>query len=142
MDKVKWCLNQKKGLSLIDPNDNLSKEYYSEALETLQELEDVKGKWKVIMAYYSCYNALYSVLMKIGIKCEIHDCSIEMSKLIEGFNEEDYEFLSELKDKRIKVQYYLKKEELQKLDEVKTFVWKVKEVLNDLDVVGIRNKLK
>mgnify|MGYP003973980623 FL=1 len=44
MDKVKWCLNQKKGLSLIDPNDNLSKEYYSEALETLQELEDVKGK--------------------------------------------------------------------------------------------------
>ena len=94
------------------------------------------------MAYYSCYNALYSVLMKIGIKCEIHDCSIEMIKLIEGFNEEDYEFLSELKDKRIKVQYYLKKEELQKLDEVKTFVWKVKEVLNDLDVVGIRNKLK
>ena len=142
MDKVKWSLNQKKGLSLIDPNDNLSKEYYSEALETLQELEDVKGKWKVIMAYYSCYNALYSVLMKIGIKCEIHDCSIEMIKLIEGFNEEDYEFLSELKDKRIKVQYYLKKEELQKLDEVKTFVWKVKEVLNDLDVVGIRNKLK
>ena len=71
--KIKWCLKQKKGISLIELKPHLSEAYVKEADETLENVFATTGKWKVITAYYACYNSVYALLMKAGINCEIND---------------------------------------------------------------------
>jgi uncharacterized protein (UPF0332 family) len=38
--------------------------------------------WILTTAYYARYFALYALLTKIGIKSEIHDCTINLAKLL------------------------------------------------------------
>ena len=70
MATIRWCKNQNRGIRLIEPNDNLFREYIETAEETLDVLKSIKGKSKVWLAttkYYCEYFAIYSLLMKIGI---------------------------------------------------------------------------
>ena len=106
------------------------------------EIGDGSSKWDVIKAYYACYHALYAVLMKCGIKCEIHDCSIELMKNIGSFSKEDYSLLIELKENRIQVQYYLKKKTLSNLNQVKRLILKCQEIAENIDLTGLRDALK
>ena len=48
-------------------------------------------------------------MTKIGIKCEIHSCTIEFAKrfLIEFFSEEDLDFMEDSLKARIDSQYYV-----------------------------------
>ena len=131
-DKINWCFKQKKGISLIELKHHLSESYMKEADETLENVFSTKGKWKVITAYYSCYNALYSLFMKCGIKCEIHDCSLELMSLF-GFDDFEIEYLKTLKQDRIQTQYYLKEIVLEDENKVKNFVLKCKTLLADLN---------
>src|SRR3989344_6006062 len=87
----------------------------------------------IIMVYYSCYSALYSILIKAGIKCEIHSCSIALMGMI-GFDKEDIKFMEKLKDDRTNVQYYLKEKELEDENKVKEFLLKCKNIGNEIDV--------
>lgn len=128
-EKLSWCRRQAKGIRLTEPKPHLSRSYIEEADETLQNFLSATGKWKTIMAYYACYNALYSILMKCGIVCEIHDCTIELMEPL-GFTGEEKEFMTGLKDDRIKAQYYLKKIVFGDEDKVKTFLLKCKAILN------------
>ncbi|MGM5482767.1 MAG: hypothetical protein ACQESF_04865 [Nanobdellota archaeon] len=107
MGKLKWCSLQAKGLKIIEPNERLSVDYIKEADVDLNDMKKSSLKWKNIMGYYACYNALYAVIQKIGIKCEIHDCTIELMNLLGLAEYKD--FLTTLKEVRIGVQYYLKK---------------------------------
>ena len=69
MVKLKWCKNQKHGIKLISPNDNLSQEYIRTSEETLEVLRSIKGKSRVWLAttkYYCEYFAFYALLMKAG----------------------------------------------------------------------------
>ncbi|MEA2004599.1 MAG: hypothetical protein U9O53_06650 [archaeon] len=34
-EKIRWCADKSRGISLIEPNSNLSKEYMDNAEETL-----------------------------------------------------------------------------------------------------------
>jgi uncharacterized protein (UPF0332 family) len=124
--KLKWCIAQPKGISLIEPRHHLFESYLQEADQTLDNVLLAKGKWKVIMAYYACYHALYALLMRAGIKCEIHDCTIGLMQLF-GFSAGHQEFLRDLKEKRIQTQYYLKDIVLGDEKEVKRFVALCKE---------------
>ena len=133
--KLSWC--KKKGLKLIEPNDNLFIEYINTAEETLDILRSIRGKSKVWLAttkYYCEYFALYSLLMKIGIKSEIHDCTITVSKLLE---EKDIipkgytKMLENDKQLRIDNQYYLKNRDVPiNYDEIVDFVLKIKNIAN------------
>ncbi|NOQ38385.1 hypothetical protein GQ472_05860 [archaeon] len=143
-DKIRWCLKQKRGISLIDAKPHLSDSYIKEADETLDNVLVTKGKWKVITAYYACYNALYSILMKCGIKSEIHDCTIELMSLFD-FDASDIEYFGKLKQDRINVQYYLKEIQLEDTDDVKRFIVKCKQILNRLgssEIENVRESLK
>ena len=143
-DKLNWCKNQKKGIKLIDKKEHLSDSYIREADETLDNMLKITGKWKLITAYYSSYNALYSILMKCGIKCEIHSCSIECMILFD-FENEEIEFIKKLKEDRIQAQYYLKEKILNDENKIKEFVLKCKIILNGLNskkIEEIRNKIK
>ena len=136
-EKIKWCLRKKEGISIVEPNENLSNEYRKEADNTLETMLETKGKWKIIMAYYSCYSALYSILIKAGIKCEIHSCSIALMGMI-GFDKEDIKFMEKLKDDRTNVQYYLKEKELEDESKVKEFLLKCKDIANKIDAQKIK----
>lgn len=119
--KISWCLQQKNGIELIEPNDNLSLAYFTDADDSLLAMEKNTGKWKIVTAYYACYNALYALLMKAGIKCEIHDCTLALMAWFE-FTKEENAFIQSLKKQRIDVQYYLKPASEIDADEVKKFV--------------------
>ena len=98
MDKIKWCVGKKEGLALIEPNSNLAEAYTKKAEEALESmrLNTIKD-WKISTAYYTIYFSLYSLLVRVGIKCEIHSCTIEFAK----------QFLREYFKARIDSQYYV-----------------------------------
>jgi len=131
MKKLNWCLKQNKGIKLIKPNNNLSESYIKDADKTLENTKNIEGKWEIIMTYYACYNALYSVIIKAGIQSEIHDCTIELMNLFR-FKKEQIEFMKELKEKRIKTQYYLEEIKLKSKKEVQEFILNCKIILDDL----------
>ena len=110
MDKIKWCAGKKEGLSLIEPNSNLAEAYIQKAEEALESLRvNIIKDWKISTAYYTLYFSLYSVLTKIGIKCEIHSCTIAFAKrfLREFFSDEDLDFTEDSLKARIDSQYYV-----------------------------------
>ncbi len=113
MDKIAWCLNQKKGIELVEPSDNLRDAYLIKAEEALETLRTSKSRdWQLTTAYYTIYHGIYSILMKIGIKCEIHSCTIEFAKrfLKEHFTPEDFELIDKAFSARIDSQYYVNRE--------------------------------
>ena len=129
---------------MIDPNDNLCAAYLKDADDSLNTMVSIQGKWKVVTAYYSCYNALYAILLKVGIKSEIHECTLALMSLFQ-FTQEDISFLSQLKKERIAAQYYLKNVFLPNDVQVKSFVLKCKQLAAQLDhdtITKIRGLVK
>jgi len=103
-------MGKKEGLSLIEPNSNLAEAYIKKAEEALESMQvNIIKDWKISTAYYTLYFSLYAVLIKIGIKCEIHSCTIEFTKrfLREYFTEEDLDFTEDSLKARIDSQYYV-----------------------------------
>ena len=110
---IEWC--KKQGMKLIESNDNLAEEYYKNAEETLRVTNLIKNSgsnmWLATQKYYTEYLASYALLMKIGIKTEIHSCTIEIIRLLEKENIITFKLsknLEEDKELRIDNQYYLK----------------------------------
>lgn len=144
MVSLSWCKKQKRGISLIELNNNLSKSYLKEAHESFYAYLKNVGKWKIITGYYACYNAFYSILMKCGIKSEIHDCTIKLMSLFD-FDKEDIDFLENLKSKRVDAQYYLKEIKFQEDLKIKKFILKCELILKDLsfeEINRIRSLIK
>ena len=109
MDKIKWCSGKKEGLSMTEPNSNLAEAYTRKSEEALESMRvNTIKDWKISTAYYTLYFSLYSVLTKIGVKCNIHSCTIEFAKrfLREFFSEEEFDFTEDSLKARIDSQYY------------------------------------
>lgn len=113
-DKLSWCFCQKDGIHIVTPSNELAKSYLDkaeESLKTMQKLENT-NTWKIVTAYYTAYLSLYALFRKVGIQCEIHDCTIEAVKLFipdSILSQSDFDFLTDLKDLRINAQYYIEK---------------------------------
>lgn len=153
MSKISWCKRQEKGITLIGPNENLSEEYYQCAEESVKVLRSIQGTqsnmWLATTKYYVEYFAVYSLLMKIGIKCEIHDCTLALT----GFLEKEsvvkhgtFKILDDDKDLRIDNQYYLKNRPVNiDFDQLSEFMLSIKESLNKLNIdkiTEIRKKIE
>lgn len=152
MVTIKWCIN-KGELELIEPNNNLAKAYIQKAVNSLETLRQISDKdWKISTSYYTMYFSLYSILMKIGIKCEIHSCTIEfMGKFLCGlFTQEDCELIKEGFKSRIDAQYYtdrsIPNEVYSRVTGNATrFMLKCKKIVNTItekQINEIREKLK
>jgi hypothetical protein len=135
-DKIRWCLCQKNGISLTEPKPHLANSYVNEADDTLMNVSTATGKWKTITAYYACYSALYALLMRCGIRCEIHECTLELMDLF-PFHDTEKDFMRQLKDNRIQAQYYLKKILLNDEVPVKQFILRCKVLLSGLSTPKI-----
>ena len=113
MDKMKWCVRRKGGLSLIEPNSNIAEAYIKKGEEALESMRvNIIKYWRILTAYYTLYFSLYSILTKIGVKCEIHSCTIEFAKrfLKDYFTEEELEFIEDSLKARIDSKYYLQED--------------------------------
>lgn len=149
---LSWCKKKANGIKLIAPNDNLSEEYMNTAKETLETLRSIKNNSRVWLAttkYYAEYFAAYSLLMKIGIKSEIHECTIEVCKLLETEEilPEGYaQTLEEDKKLRIDNQYYLKNRKVDiSYTEILDFILKIKDIkekLTEEQIILIRKHMK
>lgn len=153
MDKIKWCARKKDGLSLIESNSNLAEAYIKKAEESLKSLGvNIIRDWKISTAYYTIYFSLYALLSKIGIKCEIHSCTIEFAKqfLRDYLSEEDFDFIEDSLRARIDAQYYIDrtvpdKQYSKMLKLAPEFLIKCKSILpklNEKKIDEIRKKFK
>lgn len=110
MNKLRWCLGIKNGLEFVEPNENLCNAYFKKAENALAAAATLKEnrEWEISSRYYAMYFALYAILMKMGIKCENHSCTIEFMKqcLSQFFDEKDVSLLQNAMKARVDVQYY------------------------------------
>jgi uncharacterized protein (UPF0332 family) len=153
MDKIKWCAGKKEGLGLIESNSDLADAYIKKAEEALESMRvNIIKDWKISTAYYTIYFSLYAVLMKLGVKCGIHSCTIEFAKrfLKEFFEDEELSFIEDSLKARIDSQYYADKtvpdeQYLKMIQKAPEFLVKCKSViikLNEKRVNEIRNKFQ
>lgn len=152
MNKIKWCSEQKAGIKLIEPNSDLAEAYVIKAEEALESMRLIVIKdWKISTAYYTLYFALYSILTRIGIKSEIHSCTIEFAKMYlkEFFSEGDLEFTEDSLKARVDSQYYVErtvpdKQYLKMIKDAPKFLVKCKDILlklNEKKIIEIRTKI-
>lgn len=151
MDQIKWCLNQKKGIELVEPSDNLRGAYLIKAEEALEVLRTAKIRdWQLTTAYYAMYHGIYSLLMKIGVKCEIHTCTIEFTKryLEKHFTAEDFVLIDKAFKARNDSQYYVNRKVTNEdydliMKKAPSFFVKCKNtVLDQKEINEIREKIK
>ena len=139
MVSIDWCKKQKKGIELIGPNENMSESYINMAEESITVLSDIKKSniWIATTSYYIFYYSLYALLMKIGVKCEIHACSIEFMKrnLMCFYTKHDADMIEQAFRSRIDLQYYADRPIDKKIidmskDYCKIFFMKTKDILS------------
>lgn len=110
--KIEWCIKQNKGIKKIKPNPNLAEAYIDKAEKALISIDYNKfPEWKIATAYYALYFSLYAILIRTGIKCEIHTCTIEFAKqyLQRYIDKEEITFLNKALKLRKDSQYYVDK---------------------------------
>jgi uncharacterized protein (UPF0332 family) len=152
MAEIRWCKAQKRGIRLIEPNDNLFEEYIRTAEETLDVLRSIKGKSRVWLAttkYYCEYFSVYALLMRAGIKCEIHDCTIALCGVLEDLKVVPQGCSAQLEaDKQLRIdnQYYLKNRDVPiEYRKIAEFVFALKGAgirMTKEQIEGIREKVK
>lgn len=110
MVSIKWCLKQKGGLELIKPNENMAESYLKMAEESIEVLKDITRSniWTATTSYYIFYYSLYALMLRIGVKCEIHSCSLQFMKqvLADFYSREDVDMIYKAFHARIDLQYY------------------------------------
>ena len=59
MNKIRWCLKQKNGLELIEPNEELKDAYLKKAEDSLRATASLKGNkdWEISSSYYTICNS-------------------------------------------------------------------------------------
>jgi uncharacterized protein (UPF0332 family) len=141
----------------MEPNPNLTKEYIRKAISALNTmnaaLQIKETDWTLTTAYYARYFALYALLMKLGIKSEIHDCSIAVARLLANNKIITPNLVTEItqaKQTRIDTQYYitkeLKQEEIKRnVESARKFVLEIQKSIELVSIEqtnNIRNRLR
>lgn len=147
---LKWCAKQKNGIKIVSESLNLQKAYLKKAKDAIKSME-VNAKagindWAISASYYARYNAVYALLSRIGIKCEIHDCTIALFKYLFS-GKIALAFIQDLeqsKDDRIDAQYYtgtIKINQNKMIVNTKNFVLEIEKIIDNLtksDIVTLQ----
>lgn len=153
MTSIDWCKKQNNGLELVEPNEDLARAYIKKAEDSLSaslSLDNNKD-WKISSLYYTMYFSVYAVLMKIGVKCEIHSCTITFAEIFLNnyLTKEELELLKRSMKARIDVQYYtnrnvsesLYKEMIEKAPEFIVTCKNIIATLTEKEISEIRSKI-
>lgn len=141
MASLSWCKRRRNGIKCVEVNVNLSIEYYKTAEESLLVLKHIESTgskvWLAVVQYYALYFAAYSILLRCGILCENHDCTIFLIKHLEKnslLNTKLAGILEENKGLRIDNQYYLKNRlVITDFSKLSNYLLEVRKELNELD---------
>ncbi|MEK6868994.1 MAG: hypothetical protein AABX74_02105 [Nanoarchaeota archaeon] len=110
MVSIEWCIRNKNGIEIISPNKNMSDSYIKMAEESIGVLNSIEKSriWTATTSYYIFYYSLYALMLRIGIKCEIHSCSLEFMRayLTAFYSKKDIEMIEKAFSARIDLQYY------------------------------------
>jgi len=152
---LKWCCQKKEGIRLIELNENLAKGYISmaeAAIGTMNREKRFNMQFAISACYYSMYYSLYAVLMKLGIKCEIHACTLEFIKQIlpAFYSDEDIKIIYRAFNVRNTSQYYVDRIVAREdidfiISNAPYFLGKSKEILakiNEKDINKIRSEIE
>ena len=155
MASLNWCCKQKDGIKIVEPSDNLAFGYIKmaeDALGTMSRERYYNLMFAISACYYSMYYSLYAVLRKIGIKCEIHSCTLEFMKVVlSGFySAEDMKTIRTAFSSRDIAQYHPDKIVTKEdsdfiMARAPLFLGKSKEILaklNERDIEDIRKKMQ
>ncbi|MGI0069577.1 MAG: HEPN domain-containing protein [Nitrosotalea sp.] len=151
---LKWCAKQKKGIKIITESITLQKAYLKKSEEALKSMnvnaKEGINEWVVSTSYYAKYFAVYALLSRIGIKCEIHDCTISLfeylfsSKISATFIQD----LHQAKDDRVDVQYYtqaIQFDQKKLVTDTTNFVLEIQKIIDKLtptEIGILRGNLK
>jgi uncharacterized protein (UPF0332 family) len=121
------------------------------AIGTMNREKNLNLQFAISACYYSMYYSLYSVLMKVGVKCEIHTCTLEFMKVLLSnfYSEEDCKIIATAFSVRNTSQYYVDKiVDRSEVDfifsKAQYFLAKSKEILsriNEKDISQIRKEI-
>jgi uncharacterized protein (UPF0332 family) len=146
-----WCLKQKRGIRITEPNQNLTKAYLKKAISALNTmtatLQIKETDWTATTAYYARYFALYALLMKIGVKSEIHECTINTAQLLANhkiIRQNIVNEITEAKQQRIDTQYYVTtqqnlKEIRKNAEKARKFVLEIEQATENITPKQINN---
>ena len=152
-----WCFRQKRGIRITEPNQNLTKAYLKKAASALNTMTATMQineiEWTATAAYYARYFALYALLMKIGVKSEIHDCTINLAQLLannKSVSQKLVDEIAEAKQTRIDTQYYIatqlnQKQIRQNAETARKFVLEIEQTIENItteQINTIRTRLK
>lgn len=134
MVDLSWCKTQKNGIELIEPSDNLKESYFKASQRSILAMQRVGpdlNDWYITTAYYGCYHAFYALCMQVGIKSEIHDCTLKLLSYF-PFTAAEIKFITNLKKDRLDTQYYLLERPLPKVPTVNAFASKCRQISTSL----------
>jgi len=139
---LRWCTRQNKGIKLVNQSKNLQAAYLKKSQTAIQSMqvnakEDIV-EWAISASYYAKYFAIYALLSRLGIKCEIHDCTIALFGYLFGndISKPLLEDLRQAKEDRIDVQYYNAEISIdlkELISKTKEFVIAVEEIIDGLN---------
>jgi uncharacterized protein (UPF0332 family) len=154
---IVWCLKQKKGIRIIQPSENLTKAYLRKAISALNTMNAAlkikETDWITTTAYYARYFALYALLMRIGVKSEIHDCTIAIAEMLSDeriIKDDQVRDISESKQIRVDTQYYVERELDQvaigkDVENAREFVLEIEKVIENITtdkIESVRAKIR
>ena len=100
------------------------------------------------MKYYCEYFAIYALLIRMGIKCEIHECTALLCGMLEKEDIIPNGYRNRIeKDRNLRIdnQYYLKNRETSfDYDEILDFVLRIKDIASSITyerITYIRRKI-
>ena len=153
MATIDWCKKQKNGIELVESNEDLAKAYSKKAEDSLSASLNLNNNkdWKISSLYYTMYFSVYAVLMKIGVKCEIHSCTITFAEVFlkEYVTKDEIKLLNKSMKARIEVQYYTNRNVSDSLynemiEKAPKFIARCKDIINKLtekEIQEIRSKI-
>jgi len=151
---LKWCLKQHRGIRLTKPSDNMVRAYLQKSKNALKSMEiNAQAgltEWAVSACYYAEYFVVYALLCKIGVKSEIHDCTITLFEFLfsDSIPAEIVKELRSSKSNRVETQYYTQEITVdlnQVLTQAKRFVLEIEKTLDSLNserIEQLQDKLK
>lgn len=149
MGKIKKRFN----IEFIEPSSDLAEGYIQKARDSLEEMSNVKKReWKIETAYYTMYQAVYALLTRTGIKCEVHTGTLEILNKVytDYFSKEDFDLLRTAFTARKNSTYYVNREVSdnvlhQLMTNAPRILAKCRTILSSLDqktIVSLREKIK
>lgn len=150
---IEICLN--KWARTIEPNDTLAYAYLQKSrhdLVVLRSISEEDTEWKSTVAYYARYHILTALLLKIGMECKNHNCSLKLAEYLfqDMITINQFKEIKEAKKQRINLQYYtdrtVEKEEFEhNMKSVDDFVDKIQQIIESItreDIEKIRKKIE